>query len=391
MDSVHSSVLTFDESIIEDHKNKNDFEMDRLYAAVAEYEKEKEQSVKAKSPPLSPLAQHPPELQHLRVDPEVLTESTVVTAAEDTAHIRAATAPPRALSQTNVTAPGMEVSARHSRPAPLALEAHHSRASSRTSIGSFSRKLSPRNMHISPPMGSPDMAPENLEQYGESEPLTPRQYAPGPPPTPPYHTQSDSAEWQPQPHVNALSPVSSHFSPGIRSSRQFFHPRSPGRATSIKSIGPKLSDATIPSQTPTSPQFPFHPAITIAAPPTASNKSRSRTPAPLSLSSSNPSNASLPLRTAPLPLRGMNPNRVSMIKATTLEHKPQSTHLRAPLTGVPSTPYSPYMPFTPLTPMTPSRLVTRAERKQREKEERKRVATIDDLVPEDDEMWGEGI
>ena len=47
------------------------------------------------------------------------------------------------------------------------------------------------------------------------------------------------------------------------------------------------------------------------------------------------------------------------------------------------------MPFTPLTPMTPSRLVTKQERKKREKEEGRRVATVEDAVIEESEMWGD--
>ena len=55
-----------------------------------------------------------------------------------------------------------------------------------------------------------------------------------------------------------------------------------------------------------------------------------------------------------------------------------------------ATPYSPYMPFSPVTPVTP-RLTTRAERKQRQKEEGKRVANADeDLVKDEKEMWGDG-
>lgn len=392
VDSVHSSVLTFDETIIEEHKNQNEFEMDRLYAAVAEYEDQKELDIDIKNAPLSPLAQNPPELQHLRFDPMAMPPLPTVPATGKEVSIpsRTATISPKvdipSVLRTNTA--GSEHS-RNARPAPLALQSHHSRASSRTSVGSFSRKRSIRTLPISPPMGSPDLAADHLQQYGESEPLSPRHYTPGPPPTPPILSHTASSDWQPQMHVDALSPVSNHFSPAIRSSRQSFHPRSPRRAPSTGSTGPRLSDATIPSHTPTTAAFPLHPTITIAAPPVPSawSRSRNRALAPLSLASGNASLVSLPIRTAPLPLRAAHPNRDSTIKATTLEHRTNT--LRAPGTGIPSTPYSPYMPFTPLTPMTPSRLVTREERKKRAKEEGKRVATIDDLVPEEDDMWGE--
>lgn len=126
-----------------------------------------------------------------------------------------------------------------------------------------------------------------------------------------------------------------------------------------------------------------------------------RTPAPLALrTDSAPSSAPTnqhPLRSAPLPLRNLRPagynsdRPASTIKATVLERKaPDRRVPYTPRTGVPSTPYSPYMPFTPLTPMTPSRLVTKQERKRREKEEGRRVATIDDAVEEEADMWGNG-
>ncbi len=56
-----------------------------------------------------------------------------------------------------------------------------------------------------------------------------------------------------------------------------------------------------------------------------------------------------------------------------------------------ATPYSPYMPFTPLTPVTP-RLTTRAERKQREKEERKAQGAIteEQQVANEKDLWSSG-
>ena len=54
-----------------------------------------------------------------------------------------------------------------------------------------------------------------------------------------------------------------------------------------------------------------------------------------------------------------------------------------------ASPYSAYMPFSPMTPVTP-RLTTRAERKQRQREEGRRVANADeDQVKDEKEMWGD--
>lgn len=355
--SVVSSVVTFDESVIEDDKEKNQKEMERLYAAVMEHDEKKSTSVS--NLPDEQRPQSPPELQHLRSTqqpPEPPPRSDTVSPA------RTATKSPRASS----------------RPTPLSF---HSRNSSRSSLGSFSKKRGIRSLPISPPMGSPDLVPGYNARYGESEPLTPRVYDdPGPPPpTPPQRKAS-------QPRENVMN--ASQLSP---KSAQFHE-------TSIPSIRtPRTSVPAIPAIQ-TIPEI-SRPELQSRS----SDRSKAkRTPAPLALRTqapigSGPSSSSSaqhhPLRSAPLPLRNQHPTNYnsdrppSMIKATVLERKaPNSQNLRTPMTGVPMTPYSPYMPRTPLTPMTPSRLVTRAERKQREKEEGKRVATIDDAVEEEADM-----
>ena len=356
--SVVSSVVTFDESVIEDDKERNQKEMERLYAAVMEHDEKKSGSVSYL--PEEQRPQSPPELQHLRSVkqlPEPLPPSDTASPS------RPATKSPR----------------NSSRPTPLSF---HSRNSSRSSLGSFSKKRGIRSLPISPPMGSPDLVPSYNAKYGEAEPLTPRVYDdPGPPPpTPPQRKAS-------QPRDNAMD--ASRLSPR---SAQFHEPSVPSTRTPRTSIPAIPTIQTIPE--------------TLRRPDMQSrNSERSktkRTPAPLALRTqaligSGPSSSSSaqhhPLRSAPLPLRNQHPTNYnsdrppSMIKATVLERKaPNVPNLRTPMTGVPMTPYSPYMPRTPLTPMTPSRLVTRAERKRKEKEEGRRVATIDDAVEEEADM-----
>ncbi|PIG81482.1 hypothetical protein AARAC_006915 [Aspergillus arachidicola] len=72
-------------------------------------------------------------------------------------------------------------------------------------------------------------------------------------------------------------------------------------------------------------------------------------------------------------------------KTTVLERplKP----MNGPRTGMP-TPYSPYMPFTPVTPLTPSRMVTKRQRKREAKESGLRVLNEDDVVRDNEDMWG---
>ena len=356
--SVVSSVVTFDESVIEDDKERNQKEMERLYAAVREHDEQKSASVSCLPDQQQP--QSPPELQHLR-SAQKLSEPPPC--ADTVSPVRTATKSPPTSS----------------RPTPLSI---HSRNSSRSSLGSFSKKRGIRNLPISPPMGSPDLVPGYNARYGEAEPLTPRVYDdPGPPPlTPPQRKASQSRENVLD--ASRLSPRSGQLRenpvPSIRAPRTSI-PASPG----IQTIPETSSRPEAQSRN--------------------SDRTRTkRTPAPLALRTqalvgsgpgSSSSTQSHPLRSAPLPLRNQHPSNhnsdrpPSMIKATVLERKaPNNQSLRTPMTGVPMTPYSPYMPRTPLTPMTPSRLVTRAERKRREKEDGRKVATIEDAVEEEADM-----
>ena len=356
--SVVSSVVTFDESVIEDDRERNQKEMERLYAAVMEHDERKSTSGSCLQDGQRP--QSPPELQHLRSTQQ---QSEHPPRSDTVSPARTATRSPLASS----------------RPTPLSF---HSRNSSRSSLGSLSKKRGIRSLAISPPMGSPDLIPGYNARYGEAEPLTPRVYEnPGPAPaTPPQQKAS-------QHRGNVMD--ASRLSPRRG---EFHNPSLPSTRTPQTSIPAISTIETIP-ETYSRPEMQSR------------NSDRSkgkRTPAPLALrtqalAGSGPSSSSSaqhhPLSSAPLPLRNQHPTNhnfdrpPSMIKATVLERKlPNIPSLRTPMTGVPMTPYSPYMPHTPLTPMTPSRLVTRAERKRREKEEGRRVVTIDDAVEEEADM-----
>ena len=357
--SVQSSVLTFDESVIEDDKERSQREMERLYSAVLEHDEKK--STSRLNVAEERQVQSPPELQHLRStqDPALRPPRQ-----DPGPSIRTLTSSPR----------------KSSKPASISV---HSQNSSRSSFGSLSKKRGVRGLPISPPMGSPELVPDYYNNmYEESEPLSPRVYdEPGPPPpTPPLRKLSKSREGQLG--SNRLSPKSARFAePSLRA--------------------PRSSIPAIPAV------HTIHESPNAAQPRTSNNKESvpqrditktKRTPAPLSLRTealSGSSSQPHPLQSAPLPLRNHHPTNYnsdrppSMIKATVLERKTPKHGFRTPHTGVPMTPYSPYMPYTPLTPMTPSRLVTREERKRREKEEGRRVATMEDAVEEEPDMWGD--
>ena len=237
-------------------------------------------------------------------------------------------------------------------------------------------------------MGSPDLIPDYNDAYADTEPLTPRIYDdPGPPPpTPPQQRAMKSRE-----NVmdsSRLSPQSARFpDQPFRAARM---PAFPGVQPIPESGRPAeiyqaRDDNTSQRDLTKSKKTPAPLALRTQA---LTNANSPRSPLP----QQQPQN---PLRNAPLPLRQPHPTNYnadrpqSTIKATVLERKVPNHSVRTPATGVPQTPYSPYMPFTPLTPMTPSRLVTREERKRKEKEEGRRVATIDDAVEEEPDMWGD--
>ena len=106
---------------------------------------------------------------------------------------------------------------------------------------------------------------------------------------------------------------------------------------------------------------------------------RARPPAPLSLATASKPVSSLPFRDA-YPLQS-----APATKTTILERPTKNRN--GPVTGMP-TPYSAYMPFTPVTPFTPGRTVKKHERKRQEKENGLRVLNEDDLVKDDDDVWG---
>ncbi|MCJ1391098.1 hypothetical protein MMC18_003960 [Xylographa bjoerkii] len=389
--SVQSSVVTFNESVIEEDKTKNEMEMARLYAAVMEHdEKNKSRSLTN----AQPLSQHPPELQHLRrttasppysppLPPEPMSPLSPT---------RASTKSP---SRTGTASPQRQTRAFRPTPISVAGTISHSRASSRTSLGSFGRKSSVRNLSISlpisPPMGSPEIREDHMREYSEAEPLTPREYNPGPPPLPPNRKNSVGSERQHEMISPKRLHFSRHFTPSIRSSRTSVagtplqsprSPRTPNIPTFAMTHG---SVESLPQRLQEEPEESYQRQL-------VAKSQRKPAPLPLRTNLTSDSQNTLPLRTAPLPLRSLGTpgfhRPQSTIKATVLETKPNL--LRAPGTGVPSTPYSPfYFPSTPLTPMTPSRLVTREERKRRKKEEGRRVATFEDAVIQEKDMWGD--
>lgn len=168
----HSSVSTFDEKVLESDRIRNQNEMERLYAAVMAHDAHKATSPSRndveRSSSVKSQGRSPPELQHLRA-PTRLSPPHV---PEDTP-----SAEPKSPTSSRA-------SSRLTKVSPLSIfQSGHSRASSSTSQKQRPRRISIRDMPISPPMGTPDMA-ESIA-FNDEQPLSPRIYTPGPPPPTP--------------------------------------------------------------------------------------------------------------------------------------------------------------------------------------------------------------
>ncbi|MCJ1312196.1 hypothetical protein MMC25_005870 [Agyrium rufum] len=245
--SKHQSVTsnsTFDENVIEEDRARAQLEMERLYAAVMEDDERKSSPPTVASYPTSPLAQNPPELQHLRYPQQNPYYQPETHSQQNGLHYSPPPVPegPTYLSRLDTTSPGR--SKKHARPSPISISgaSMHSLASSQ---GSFGRNRSIRHLAISPPMGSPDMDADHARMYSEAEPLSPRFYTPGPPPTPPtairskakndddrYHERYSRAPKSPSvmsSHTPPLSPTIPASPRSVRSTTRHAHFQFPPR------------------------------------------------------------------------------------------------------------------------------------------------------------------
>jgi hypothetical protein len=189
------------------------------------------------------------------------------------------------------------------------------------------------------------------------------------------------------------SRLSKLFNSGSRSNPDPSKMRSPRLAirklpisSPVASPNPATPQAYVPEHPPLSPRIynpgppPIVPRLQ-ADSPIMPAPGRSRAPAPLTLAtaaSASPSSS--------LPFREAYPQQSAPATKTTFLERP-SKHRAGPVTGMP-TPYSPYMPFTPVTPFTPGRTVTKRQRKREERGNGLQVLNEDDLVKDDDDMWG---
>ncbi|QKX53434.1 uncharacterized protein TRUGW13939_00513 [Talaromyces rugulosus] len=296
-----SSIATVDESVVSADRRRAQEEMEILYAAVMEHDAKK---ASAKSSPvigekeaMSPMSPvEPPPIQSPQLFPPPQYQ------------YQAPLSPRQGSTATNKS----RTSQRLSRISNLSIF-----NPSRLSSASANKLKSPRSVRelpISPPVKSPEAV--RTATFQDSQPLSPRIYNPGPPPTAPLPGSNNNNT----PRGFALQPIS----------------------------------------------------------PPSSRTHHPHAPAPLTI---NPNSASaLPFR------QQFNPPLSAPPTKTTILERPAYVP-GGPRTGMP-TPYSPYMPFTPVTPLTPSRLVTKREKRRQQKSNGLRVLHEDDMVKNDDDIWG---
>lgn len=325
--SLHS-VSTVDETILERDRAKNIDEMARLYEAVMLHDREKSVKSNESVQELCP-EQSPPELQHLRSAgmPDHQSNFSGATITVDD-EIR--------------TAADSRTSNKMNKVTPLSIT---SQALERTESANSNRSrpsaISIRGQTISSPINfSHPRSPKSPNSYTEEIPLSPRIYTPGPPPPTPGQRSDGGQTLEYEPTLQTVSPP---LTPGYKSAAA--HAREVDRSKALQS----------------------------------------RAPAALHLQ-----NQAAPNSIGSLPFRQAYPEMQSAppMKTTFLDRRSHLYH--GPRTGVPSTPYSPYQPQTPLTPITPRRLATKQELKKSMKRQGGPLSP-DDIVPSDEDMWGEPV
>ena len=351
------SVTSFDQNVIEQDMQSRQQEMERLYAAVMEHDAKKASSVQVNEGPVEvpPSHGHKQPL-YVITNPAVAKLAGQPQLSPGSAHsprspIRAIY-PPDSPSPDGPVSPASPIRAGQAQsPAPISPTGRtpypqNARRSRTSSLGSSSSKRSRgiRNLRISAPI------PKVEGEEDERTPLTPRHYEPGPPPpTPPTATTPGTATTtyseldyegldKPQPLPQAAPQRG---------------PSHPYNAPTTASDAPNKSLGALPFR---NMRHSF------------SSSSSSGEPAIQPLSPTTPA-----LKTT-FVTRGHDPLARSGQRTGGLS------------AGLP-TPYSAYMPFTPVTPVTP-RLVHKRERKERKREEGRRVATREDEVVPEKDMWG---
>ncbi|EEQ29372.1 conserved hypothetical protein [Microsporum canis CBS 113480] len=303
--SIAGSVSTVDESVVQADRVKAQEEMERLYAAVMEHDARKsamsQETVTTRTTPPSPLRspvrlnplEGPPEFRHLRrqqqpmspVSPSSpLSACHLPTVTEfEPQHHSSLPFQEEPASKESPISPRAERFSRLSQLSFLSSRSKNSTSSPKKLLG----RSSLRGLHISSPMGSPEL---NSRDYLDRQPLSPRTYNPGPPPLTPHEQAKLNS---PQPNMASPSFITS--------------------PPSKESLGSRKFRATPPS---------------------------------LNINTAQTSTPPLPFRVA-----YDSPMSAPSTKTTIVERRPDLLHgPRTGVPRTPYSPYMPFTPITPLTP-----------------------------------------
>ena len=339
-----SVTSTIDEKILQADQAKNKDEMARLYAAVIQHDEERSQNPRSNGQTSPRLPGHPPQSS---VPPT--PRSIALPPTPRSPYYRAEISGP-----ASPRSPGYPP------------EFQHLRQEAEAQNEASSPPLSPRLIHPLAPTPAEDPSTRATSQTSSRKKVSPLSLLAGEKRRP----SNISIRGQPisQPLPSATLTGTSIYTSGTdaEASPRIYHPGPPPVTPG------QLSGATtIQDDIPTTRRGP---------------------PAPLSLrsatagpSTANSSTNTLPFRQfyASESLKSAPPTKTTFVG---VRESILGVH---PKTGLPQTPYSPYMPFTPMTPVTPRSLVTKKEMKKMRKMEGLKVLSEDDLVQDDDEMWGE--
>ncbi|USP81368.1 uncharacterized protein yc1106_08642 [Curvularia clavata] len=307
---VLQSPSSFDQKVLDAHRDQAQADMERLYAAVMEFDARKH-SARASVDETEPLPA-----------PTERRRPSAISVARPQDNTNSPVSPVRAIyppghQERPTTASNTRDRLRAEQPPPSSPRSILSKRSqnSNATTGSKNARFNLKNLRISGPIAKYPGADADDEAR---RPLTPRFYAPGAPPSPPTQTNSPTSPYDADESLDQVQPLP--------------HPAPHRRGSSNTSNNPGLTISTPPRQKTSSP------------------------------------NNSLPLRSFAEPLNSPG------IQTTVLDRRVDRLALGTPKTGVPFTPYSPYMPFTPITPVTPHLTTRRDRKMEKKNESRRRRA-----------------
>ncbi|KAF1833730.1 hypothetical protein BDW02DRAFT_551857 [Decorospora gaudefroyi] len=348
---VVQSPCSFDQKVLEAHRDQAQADMERLYAAVMDYDAQKH-SARVSTEEAEPIpVPRPTE----RRRPSAISVARSQDNSESPISPIKAIYPPGYPDARPTTAPlpreRLQQQQQPPPPSPRGILSKRSQQGLNATTASPSSGSSHSNKN----------ARFNLKNLRISGPMNQTRYPGGP----------DSDD-------EARTPLSPRFSSSVAP---------PGATSSTSPTG------TTNPNSPTTPYEAYENEQMDTVQPLPRPRLNATLPPP-PIRTSSPSSTSSPTTNSSLPLRSFaQPLRSPGIQTTVLDRRVEQLTLGTPKTGVPFTPYSPYMPFSPVTPVTPH-LVSRRERKARgrtrEREGGAGQASLGEMVRSPKEIFGDG-